>query len=85
MCAAGTVSKQDEQEGENGRGGQMNAAGTVWRQDEQEGENGRGNICSGEDACKKNVKDGGGGGGEDKCACDNDKGKCVWWRECEKN
>ena len=56
----------------------MNAAGTVWRQDEQEGENGRGNICSGEDACKKNVKDGGGGGGEDKCACDNDKGKmCV--------
>ena len=33
------------------------------------------NVCSGEDACKKDVKDGGGGGGVDKCACDNDKGK----------
>ena len=42
-CAAGTVCKQDEQEGEElRRGGQMNVAGTVWRQDEQEGENGRG-------------------------------------------
>ena len=80
MCAVESgegACEKDEGKGEDKRG-QMFVVEREQMNRERMGEE---NVCSGEGACKKDVKDEGGGGGErtnvcgGKSACDNDKGK----------
>ena len=73
MCAVESgegACEKDEGKGEHKRG-QMFVVERVQMSRERTGEE---NVCSGEGACKKDVKDEGGGGGGERTN--------VWWKEC---